>query len=608
MTSDRELHLVEILTEAKSVYYNTEETILSDEEYDKLEAELRSLNPNSDFFTKVGFKSRYGTTVVHEHRMRSMQKGNTIEDIQKFSGKMPEVKEWGWEHKIDGISIELEYDSRKLIQASTRGDGKEGQDVTHTINWVPNIPKQILFDQHVIIRGECILPKNTKIDTKGKPLRNIASGLVGRKEADADCTELRFISYNVISSKIKFLKETDKLSFLLEQGFDVVPGGTVKSLEDLQKVYVEYHTKIRESLPYEIDGLIVLPNDVSVQDKYEDGDEHHPFWAIAYKFPNQSKETELIGIAAEISRLGTWVPVGVFKPVQIGGSTIQNASLNNYENIKKLGIQIGDIVDLQKANDIIPYINKIVKKGNGPQPIPTHCPSCGTQLTHEGVHLVCKNHHGCKDQLVGKILYWVKSCDMDGVSDSTVKTLFEAGLVKSIKDLYELKESHLKGLEGFGESRIDNILSQVERTKVMTTAEFISRLGIPSVGKKAVDNLGIKTVQDFESFNDPTYSVGQKIIEWKSNPLNKEIIRDLLGCITIETKRQGHIKVCATGSAPIPRKELIKFLEDKGYEWVDSVGKDTQLLLTDDINSSSSKLVKAKKLGIEIKLYSDILS
>lgn len=605
--TDREKYLVDTLTEAKNAYYNSEDTILSDIEYDTLEAELLALNPHSDFFTKVGFKSRYGATIVHDHRMRSMQKGNFLDDIKKFSSKMPEVDEWSWEHKIDGVSIDLEYNNRKLVVASTRGDGKSGQDVTHVINWVPNIPKQILFEGHVFIRGECVLPRDTKFDTKGKPLRNIASGLVGRKEGHPDCSHLRFISYNVISSKIKFTVETDKLNFLQEQGFDIVPHGKFKSLDDLQKIYIEYHTKIRDQLPYEIDGLIILPNQISIQEKYEDGDEHHPYWAIAYKFPNQSKETRLVNIVGEISRLGTWVPVGVFEPVQIGGATIQNASLNNYENIRKLGIQIGDTVELQRANDVIPYINRIVKKGCGPQPVPTHCPSCGTQLAIDGVHLVCKNHHGCKDQLVGKILYWVKSCEMDGISDSTVKTLFELGLVTSIKELYSLKASKLQGIEGFGESRIKNILEQIEKTKSMTTAEFISRLGIPSVGKKAVGNLGIKTVQDFETFNDSTYSVGQKIIEWKSNPLNMEIIRDLLGCIIIETKRQGHIKVCATGSAPIPRKELIKFLEDKGYEWVDSVGKDTQLLLTDDMNSSSSKLVKAKKLGIEIKLYSEVL-
>jgi DNA ligase (NAD+) len=284
--NDREKFLIQTLTEARNVYYNTGETILSDNEYDKLKEELHELNPNSDFFLKVEFKSRYGTPVVHEHRMRSIQKANCFEDIQKYAAKMPEVEERLWEHKIDGVSIELEYNNRKLITASTRGDGKTGQDVTHTVNWIPNIPQQILFDKHVYIRGECVLPRNTKFDTKGKPFRDIASELIERKDGHPDCSYLRFISYNVISSKIKFTTEIDKLSFLLEQGFDVVPHGKFNSLETLQKIYIEYYTKIRDQLPYEIDGLIILPNEISMQEKYEDGNEHHPLWAIAYKFPN----------------------------------------------------------------------------------------------------------------------------------------------------------------------------------------------------------------------------------------------------------------------------------------------------------------------------------
>lgn len=239
--------------------------------------------------------------------------------------------------------------------------------------------------------------------------------------------------------------------------------------------------------------------------------------------------------------------------------------------------------------------------------IPISCPSCGTALKHIGVHLVCTNHHNCDEQLISKILFWVQSCEMDGFSDSTIRTLYKNGILRSIKGLYNLKASDMEGLDGFGKSRIDNILHQIHATQQMSVQDFIARLGIPSVGKKALQNLGIKTLQDFKDFKDSKYAVGRAIIDWKAIPENMELVEDLVSNIVLMVARQNDTKVCATGTAPMGRKELIKYLEANGCEWADSVSKDTSLLLTDDINGSSSKLVKARKLGTPIKTYAEFL-
>ena len=240
--------------------------------------------------------------------------------------------------------------------------------------------------------------------------------------------------------------------------------------------------------------------------------------------------------------------------------------------------------------------------------IPVSCPSCGLTLKQIGVHLVCTNHHECNEQVIQKILFWVQSCEMDGFSESTIRTLYKNGILRSIKGLYSLKASDMENLDGFGTSRIDNIINQIQATREMTTQDFIARLGIPSVGKKALQNLNIKTVDDFKVFKDSKYAVGRAIIEWKSIPENMELVEDLLPNINFMLARQNATKVCATGTAPMGRKELIKYLEDNGCEWVDSVGKDTVLLLTDDLAGSSSKMVKARKLGIQIKTYSEFLN
>lgn len=359
----REEEIVGLLVEASDAYYNTDETILSDAEFDQLSNELRSINPNNPFFSVVGFKSRYGQSVTHVYPMRSMDKCNTFEELQKYGTKIPEAKSYIWEHKIDGGSITLKYNSRKFLQGATRGDGKAGLDVTHTLAYVPNLPKTILYHGEVEIRGEVILPKDTKFDTKGKPLRNSANGLVARKTADMDCANLRFIAYNVICPGLKFANENDKLQFLVEQGFEVTPFGVVSSLQDVQKVYLEYHNRIRAQLPYEIDGLIIMPNDTALQEKYEDGDVKHPAWAIAYKFPNEERETKLLDIEWNVSRLGLMIPVAILEPVNVGGRTVTKTSLSNYENVLRMKLEIGDRVTVEVANDVIPYLAKNISKG-----------------------------------------------------------------------------------------------------------------------------------------------------------------------------------------------------------------------------------------------------
>ena len=383
----------------------------------------------------------------------------------------------------------------------------------------------------------------------------------------------------------------------------------IDTIEEAKEIYDKYIEKIREELNYEIDGLVLVANSIEYQEKIETGREDYPEWAIAWKFPNEGKETIVTDIEWNVSRHGNLVPVAIFEPIDIGSTTIQRATLNNVQNVITKNIKIGDNILVEKANDVIPFI----KTNLGdvglkfPTNVPRYCSSCQSKLVKNSVHLTCPNHKDCPEQHIQKIIFWVKQCDMDGVSESTIRTLFEKGLITEIKDLYNLVSKNFLNLEGFGTKRATNFLMEIDKTRDLECSQFIKNLGISLVGKKAVKKLGIKSITEFKNFNDPTYVIGQKIIEWKSDPVNMKMLEELLEVITVkmilEVSRT--MKIAMTGKYKKGRKELIKDIEAKGHEFSSSVTKDTNILLCEDPNGTSSKLQKARKLGVALKSYSE---
>jgi DNA ligase (NAD+) len=237
--------------------------------------------------------------------------------------------------------------------------------------------------------------------------------------------------------------------------------------------------------------------------------------------------------------------------------------------------------------------------------IPINCPSCGTKLKHIGVHLVCTNKTNCPEQIIQRITHFIVNCEIDGVSESTIRSLFDNKKIKSIKDLYSLKKQDLIGIEGFGDKKIDNLLNQLHSKKEMNIAQFVDRIGVNGVGEKAVNKLGIKNIDDLLNFQGGDYVIAQNLKEFLDE--NIDMINELLEIVVIKNvnKKVGANKVCMTGAGFKGRKELILDIESKGDEFIDSVSKETNILLTDDINSSSSKISKARKLGIKILTYNE---
>jgi DNA ligase (NAD+) len=596
--------IVEKLIEAKEAYY-LGNPIMTDSEFDELEDELREVDPKNNYFKKVGMQLA-GVKVKHTVRMRSMQKCNTFEGLKSWEDNSLKIKTtYLIEDKIDGLSGSLKYKDGVFYQAVTRGNGEFGQEVTENAKLISSIPKTISYKGDVEIRGEFVLPKDTKMETNGKPLRNLAAGLINRKSDAADCKYLDFISYNILN--IPFRHEEEKLDMLLGLGFKTFSSwNIVDDVSRIQDVYQKYIDGIRAELPYEIDGLIILPNDCHLQDELEDGNEHHPTWALAYKFPNEEKTTTLRRIDWQVSKNGFLVPVSNFDPIYIGGAEIKRATLNNAKNVLENNVAISNRIVVSRANDVIPFFKENLDKSISHPELPDECPCCGTAVVWNGVHLQCPNSKGCREQVIGKIKSWVAALDADFVASATIDLLWDNNLIHSITDLYKLTADDLRELDGFGDRKAENFVYQLEKSKEMPFSRFAGKLSIPNVGVRAIKKLEIKSYDDFLKFNNTQYAIGRNIVEWKKESGNLDMARELHDCIKIidETVVSG-VKVCATGKAPVVRSEIVKLLETNGFAWNDGVDKEVKFLITDDVNSTSSKAVKARKLGIPIMTYTD---
>lgn len=606
--------IIEKLYAARSAYYNGE-PIINDSEFDDLEDHLRELDPQNQYFSLVGseISEEVSKKITHREPMLSMQKAKSIAELQKWIERLILNSDHGFcvQPKIDGLSASIFYKNGKLQYIATRGDGISGQDVTQLSKTI-NIPLQINLDVNECeVRGELYLPKNTEFDTQGKPLRNNCVGLVNRKEKLEDQRHIHFAAYQ-ISGPDSILLESEVAPFLAKQKFNSIPVKVCQTIDEIEDYYNLYLSRLREEWLFETDGLVITVNERSLFDEIDSRWvlDHHHHYAIALKPPAEARETKLFAIQWQVSRQGNVIPVANFEAVSIGGARIERASLSNAETVRRMDIRIGDTLLIERANDVIPYVRENLSarlRGDTDPSLIAFCPSCKSILVSSGVHLKCENPD-CPETNIQKILFWVRQSEMEQIAEATVRRLYESGLIRTIRDLYHIEEAAIASLEGFAEKKTKSFFKEIEKAKKMTAVELISKLGIPLVQKKALKKLRIETIDDFKSFADGSYIIGQNIINWRETPGNIELLEELAAAVDISaelTVTKG--KVCMTGSGPKPRKELIKEIAFRGYEFSETVSADTELLLTDDPESTSSKMAKAKKLGIAIMKYEDFL-
>ena len=716
-------NLVRRLEEAREAYYNSDAPLMSDAEYDALEDELRSADPENPYFTTVGFPAADAPDtpdaadtadtadtadaadapdtgapkVRHRVPMLSMAKAKDLGETEKWLRRLAPEPEWtlAVQPKIDGVSASLLYEGGELRGAATRGDGVQGQDISRITPYLPDIPRRISFTRDAVeVRGELHLPKDTDYDTGGRPLRNNCVGLINRKEQREDIRHVRFLAYQIIwpegsdgpvevsapagagspaggtaaplsalEGEPRLSSEFDKIRILREAGFSTFDSWLLTPesppedadaliaffMDRLGSIYTDYTGSLRDAWNFETDGLILVVNDNRLHQRIDERwvVDHHHHYALAFKPPSPRARTVLKGIAWQVSRQGNLTPVALFEPVRLGGARLERAGLHNAGNVRRLRPALGDTIVVERANDVIPYVrdnlggpggltgeepparqprtneqpraeqaeNRVARRPRerpedftDPALWPRHCPSCRSPLEESGVNITCPNLQ-CRDRVLQCLLYWVRCAEMEQVALKTLESLYDAGVLRTVRDLYRLEREDFSGLEGFGDKKIDNILRQIEGSRTMSPGDFIARLGIPMVQKKSLARLGITTMKDFLGFSDEGYVIGKRITEWKREPGNLELVNELLEVLVLEentAERRGVLTL--TGTAPLPRKTLIAALEKAGWIIAGAVTRETAALLCSDTARASTKLKKARDAGVPILTYEEFLA
>ena len=424
------------------------------------------------------------------------------------------------EEKIDGISIVLYYEDGMFVRALTRGNGYVGNDVSDNIRTIKTIPLRLSRPVTIAVRGEVYLPKADferlkESNPEVANARNMTAGTVRRqKSSEAAQVPLTIFVYEGFWADKSETPDNHLaiLACLKELGFRINPHLAVfsSSAEHSRKLiedaglearafafgdlasYLEEVTQKRKSLEYEIDGMVTKVNEIAVRDALG-YTEHHPRWAIAYKFESPQAEAVLKGITVQVGRTGRITPVAEITPTKLGGSTIRRATLHNQEYINELELAIGDTVSISKRGDVIPAVDSVIEKndeGNTTYRLPSECPCCGSGIIQVGGLQYCPNY-SCPDQVKGRISYFASSDQMDieGLGPKTVAVLYDAGLIRSIEDIYTSDLSQAVGLEGLGEKSVKALMSGVEERRKRPFAVVLSSLGVAEIGKKGAESL-----------------------------------------------------------------------------------------------------------------------
>ena len=646
-------NLREELNQHNYNYYVLDQPTISDYEFDLKLTQLQNLeNQHPEFFDESSPTQRVGgaitknfETVVHEHRMYSLDNSYSKEDllewekrIQKVLGDVP--LEYTCELKYDGASISITYENGKLKRAVTRGDGFQGDDVTNNIKTIKSIPLQLKgnYPPKFDVRGEIILPfagfekmNQELIEIGESPYsnpRNTASGSLKLQDStEVAKRPLDCLLYFLIGNQLPFNSQFESLETARAWGFKAPKEAKLASNLDQVFQFIDYWDTHRHNLPYETDGVVVKVNSFQYQEELG-FTAKSPRWAIAYKFKSEQVATRLNSISYQVGRTGAITPVANLEPVQLAGTIVKRASLHNADQIEKLDIRVGDTVFVEKGGEIIP---KIIAVDLAQRPLfteptqyITHCPECQTQLVRsEGeANHYCPNFYGCPPQIIGRIQHYIsrKAMDIEGLGGETVALLFNNGLVHNYADLYELKVEQILPLERMAQKSAENLVNGVEQSKNIPFERVLFALGIRYVGEtvakklakhyKNIDALRQASLMDLILVDEIGERIAQSVIDFFDNQENQMIIERLKNYgIQFEIvekinpdatdKLQGKIFVVSGVFTLFSRDELKQAIEDNGGKVGSSISAKTDYVVAGD-NMGPAKLDKANKLNIPI--------
>jgi DNA ligase (NAD+) len=638
------------------LYYVLDNPEISDQDFDRLMQQLKDLEaehpslitPDSPT-QRVGGKPREGFVKVrHSSPMLSLDNTYSEEELRNWERRVHELSgrkdvDYVCELKLDGMSLALIYENGTLARGVTRGDGTTGEDVTLNVRTVRSIPLSIDRDKlkkagippSFEARGELLMPTaafkkvNEERERNGLPTfanpRNFTAGTV--RQLDANVTaerRLDFFPYILLSNgRTYFERHWETLTALDKAGFKVNQNRKlVHSMDEVWGFIQQWEAK-RDSLPYEIDGIVVKVDRVALQDELGFTGKA-PRWAIAYKYAARAGITKLENVRWQVGRTGKLTPVAELAPVAIGGTTVRNATLHNMDEIGRLGVKIGDYVQVERGGDVIPKVAKVIDDKDHPRGTqeilaPEKCPVCGTKVvrTEGEVDFRCVNAN-CPAKLLGTILHFASRgvMNIDGMGEALVTQLTERGLVKNVADIYKLTKADLLSLQRFADKSAQNILDEIENSKKLPLERVIYGLGIRMVGERtaqflaehfgSMEALANAAVEALQNVNEVGPKIAESIAEFFSNPANRKLVERLgeAGLAFKGQKKERGTKLAGktfvlTGTlAKYTRDEAKKMIEDAGGKVTGSVSKKTDYVVAGA--DAGSKLDKAKELGVSV--------
>ncbi|TYC17937.1 DNA ligase (NAD(+)) LigA [Bizionia gelidisalsuginis] len=633
-------------------YYVLDNATISDYDFDVKLKELQDLeekhpefdDANSPTHRVGGQVTKNFNTVVHNHRMYSLDNSYSLEDLQDWETRIKKMIdgdiEYTCELKYDGASISITYENGAIVRAVTRGDGFQGDDVTTNIKTIKSVPLLLKGDYppKFDIRGEIVLPfegfmkmNEERIANDEEPYRNprnTASGSLKLQDSgEVAKRPLDCLLYNITGENLGIATQFESLEKARAMGFKVPEASKLVASIDGVFEFINYWDTARHNLPYETDGVVVKVNNLYQQDELGYTSKS-PRWAMAFKFKAEQVSTRLNDITYQVGRTGAITPVANLEPVELAGTTVKRASLHNADQIEKLDIRVGDAVFVEKGGEIIP---KIIAVDLSQRPVNAkltqyilNCPVCETPLVRiegEAKHY-CPNYNGCTPQVVGRIQHFIsrKAMDIEGLGGETVALLVKEGLITNYSDLYTLQKEDVLPLERMAEKSADNLIQGILASKTIPFERVLFAIGIRFVGEtvakklakhyKSIDAIALASLEDLEKVDEIGVKIAESVVAFFASEENIITIERLrLFGVQLEisaeklanqtNKLEGKAFVVSGVFVEVSRTELKKRIEDNGGKNVSSISSKTDYVIAGD-KMGPSKKEKAEKLGVSI--------